>query len=108
MAVPLTKTSPEDGVSRPASRPRRVDLPEPEDPMMAANWPLGMAKSRPLRMSTMRAPLRIDLCRPRTAIMSAKRPLVAAWIWTSFWASIKRLSLGWGLRLVVRRVVRGL
>src|SRR5260370_37714007 len=35
----------------------------------AANLPRGIVKSRPLRISTVRAPLRIDLRRPFTRIM---------------------------------------
>jgi hypothetical protein len=34
-----TRTSPESGVSKPASTLSRVDLPQPEGPMMATNSP---------------------------------------------------------------------
>ena len=40
---PSTTTEPAVGRSSPASRCISVDLPEPEGPMMAANWPLGNA-----------------------------------------------------------------
>ncbi len=70
MAVPLRWTFPAVGVSRPARRPRSVDFHRCAlAPMMATNSPLSMLKSRPFRMSTVRAPLRMDLRRPSTAIM---------------------------------------
>jgi len=69
MAVPLSDTFPALGVSNPARRPRRVDLPLPDAPMIATNSPFAMVKSRPLRMSTVRGPLRMDLRSPSTTII---------------------------------------
>ena len=33
------KTSPEEGLSKPANKPSKVDLPEPEGPVMAKDSP---------------------------------------------------------------------
>ena len=81
MAVPLRCTLPALGVSSPASRPSSVDLPLPVAPMMATNWPLGIVKSSPFRMSTVRGPLRIDLRRPSTAIMGVLVSLHVVSLW---------------------------
>jgi hypothetical protein len=70
MTVPLRETVPEVGLSSPARRPRRVDLPEPEAPMMAANSPRAMEKSIPLRISTVVEPVRRLLRRSETTIIA--------------------------------------
>ncbi len=46
-----------------------MDLPLPLEPMMAANCPLGIERSTPLRISTTRAPLRIVRVSPSTWII---------------------------------------
>src|SRR5579875_1317536 len=58
MALPCHRTSPELGLSRPASRPRSVDLPEPDAPMIATNSPRSIVKSKPRRISTVVEPVR--------------------------------------------------
>src|SRR5579875_1834995 len=66
MALPCHRTSPELGLSRPASRPRSVDLPEPDAPMIATNSPRSIVKSRPRRISTVVDPVRKLLRNPST------------------------------------------
>src|SRR5436305_101559 len=49
---PATAISPSVGVSRPATRLRSVDLPQPEGPMTATNSPGSITKSTPRRART--------------------------------------------------------
>ena len=55
-AAPIL-TDPEVGVSRPARQCIKVDLPEPEGPMMAVKWPLSKLTSTPSRAWTAVSPL---------------------------------------------------
>ena len=50
------QTEPEVGRSRPASRCIRVDLPEPDGPITAVNWPDGTSSETPRRASTADSP----------------------------------------------------
>src|SRR6266702_4569266 len=88
MAIPLRCTLPALGVSSPARSPRSVDLPLPDAPMIAMNSPLETVKSRPLRISTVRAPLRIDFCSPSTTIIGCGLPgfSFTSWESPSAWA----------------------
>src|SRR5262245_39033071 len=56
MSLPATETVPELGVSRPASRCMRVDLPEPDGPMPAVNWPAGRSSDTPRSACTAESP----------------------------------------------------
>ena len=53
---PAMRTLPEVGVSRPAMQCRRVDLPEPEGPMMATNSPRPTARLAESRAMTWALP----------------------------------------------------
>ena len=55
-SCPAMKTLPEVGVSRPAMQCRRVDLPEPDGPMMAANSPSVMVRLTVSRATTWALP----------------------------------------------------
>ena len=66
MSSPSRITCPLVGESRPASIPSSVLLPLPEVPMMAANSPLAISRSIPLRISTRWVPVSMDLVRART------------------------------------------
>src|SRR5699024_2690728 len=55
-AVPPMMTSPESGVSRPASMFSSVDLPEPDGPMMAVKRPASMSRLRSFSGRTMASP----------------------------------------------------
>ena len=68
MSSPSRITCPLVGVSSPASSPSSVLLPLPDGPMMAANWPRGISRSMPLRISTRWVPVSMDLVRARTWI----------------------------------------
>src|SRR5215207_3593833 len=50
------RTVPEVGRSRPASRCISVDLPEPDGPITAVNWPEGTSSDTPRRASTADSP----------------------------------------------------
>ncbi len=67
MSTPFTSTWPLDGRSSPAMMPSKVDLPEPEGPMMATNSPWAMRRLMPLRMSMRSRPSGSHL---RTSIAS--------------------------------------
>ena len=56
ISSPPMETEPEVGRSRPARRCIRVDLPEPEGPMTAVNWPAGTSSETPRRASTADSP----------------------------------------------------
>ena len=56
MSSPPISTVPAEGVSRPASRCISVDLPEPDGPMTAVNWPAGTSSVTPRRASTADSP----------------------------------------------------
>src|SRR6185295_7872466 len=71
MSTPSITIVPEVGVSSPASKPSRVLLPLPEAPMIATNWPAGISRSTPRRMSTRWLPLSRDFVRPRAASRGA-------------------------------------
>src|SRR5690606_4072924 len=58
-------TVPEDGTSRPAISPSRVDLPDPELPMMATALPAATVKSIPSRIDSV--PPASDTCLPSPA-----------------------------------------
>src|SRR5215470_5658591 len=68
MSSPSRITCPLVGVSRPANRPRSVLFPLPDGPIMAANWPRGISRSMPLRISTRWVPVSMDLVSARTSI----------------------------------------
>ena len=51
------KTWPEVSVSRPARQCISVDLPEPDGPMMAVNWPPGMLDGHAVEGPTAVSPL---------------------------------------------------
>ena len=56
MSWPPMWTVPAVGVSSPASRCISVDLPEPEGPMTAVNWPAGTSIETPRSASTADSP----------------------------------------------------
>jgi hypothetical protein len=53
---PATWTLPDVGWSSPASRCISVDLPEPDGPMTAVNWPAGTSSDTPRSASTADSP----------------------------------------------------
>jgi hypothetical protein len=56
MSVPAISTVPSVGLSRPARMCMSVDLPEPDGPITAANWPGTMSSVTPRRASTAASP----------------------------------------------------
>jgi hypothetical protein len=56
ISSPPTCTVPELGRSSPASRCMSVDLPDPEGPITAANWPAGTSSDTPRSASTADSP----------------------------------------------------
>jgi acyl-CoA thioesterase-1 len=72
MSVPSSLTVPLDGVSRPASRPSKVDLPEPEAPTRASVSAGCTVKSTLCRMvsSPLASATRFD--RPATSIAGCR------------------------------------
>ena len=56
ISVPSITTLPDVGASSPARMFMRVDLPDPDGPMTAANWPLGKSTETPRRASTAASP----------------------------------------------------
>ena len=56
ISSPPTRTAPDVGRSRPASRCISVDLPEPDGPMTAVNWPAGTSSETPRSASTADSP----------------------------------------------------
>src|SRR5215472_8333610 len=52
MSTPSSRMLPLVALSSPASRPSRVLLPLPDGPMIATNWPRGIERSMPRRIST--------------------------------------------------------
>jgi hypothetical protein len=54
---PPISTRPEVGRSSPASTCISVDLPDPDGPMTAVNWPLGTSSETPRTASTADSPL---------------------------------------------------
>ena len=56
ISSPPIRTDPEVGRSSPASRCMSVDLPEPDGPMTAVNWPAGTSSETPRRASTAESP----------------------------------------------------
>ena len=64
---PVMRIWPAVGVSRPARQCRRVDLPEPEGPMMAANSPGRMARLTPSRATTRASPWPYAFVTPRAS-----------------------------------------
>ncbi|EHM28809.1 hypothetical protein SPW_2769 [Streptomyces sp. W007] len=75
ISVPPSRTDPADGRSSPAAHWRKVDLPEPDGPMIAVNVPRGRARSTPARACTAPAPR--PYCR-RTPRSSTAGPGAAA------------------------------
>ena len=53
---PFTRTLPLVGLSSPAIRLRRVDLPEPDGPMRAVKLPCSTSSVRPVNTSMRSAP----------------------------------------------------
>src|SRR3954468_5091031 len=79
MSVPSTTTTPLVGSSSRLQQRSRVDLPDPDGPMMKTSSPCATARSMPF--STSRVPK--DLCSPRTSRMAiALRALrgIRAWV----------------------------
>src|SRR5690606_29252257 len=64
-SCPARRTVPEDGTSRPAMSPSRVDLPDPELPVMATALPAATVKSIPSRIDSV--PPASDTCLPSPA-----------------------------------------
>ena len=56
MSTPPIFTRPFVGRSSPASRCMRVDLPEPDGPMTAVNWPVGTSSVTPRSARTADSP----------------------------------------------------
>src|SRR5215813_11807026 len=65
--APLTRTCPADGRSKPATMLRRVDLPQPEGPRMAANSLWAMLKSMSRSATTWRSRAANSLETPRSS-----------------------------------------
>ncbi len=57
ISVPSMVTLPDVGASRPARMFISVDLPEPDGPITAANWPFGKSTVTPRRASTAAPPV---------------------------------------------------
>ena len=55
-SVPAIATVPEVGLSRPAMMCMSVDLPDPDGPITAANWPGTISRVIPRRASTAASP----------------------------------------------------
>ncbi len=55
-SVPPTSTAPDDGVSSAAMQCISVDLPEPDGPMIAVNWPASRSRLTPARACTAESP----------------------------------------------------
>jgi hypothetical protein len=56
ISSPPTRTEPDVGRSRPASRCISVDLPDPDGPITAVNWPAGTSRETPRSASTADSP----------------------------------------------------
>ena len=56
ISVPSIDTVPVVGRSSPARMCMSVDLPDPDGPMTAANWPAGTSSETPFRASTAASP----------------------------------------------------
>ncbi len=56
MSLPSIRTSPLVGVSSPARQCIIVDLPEPDGPITAVNWPRGKEIETPARACTSASP----------------------------------------------------
>ncbi|MBW8896656.1 MAG: arylesterase [Massilia sp.] len=74
MSVPSSSTWPDDGVSRPASRPSRVDLPEPEAPTRASVSAGCTVKSTSCRIVSSPLASITRLESPRTSIAGLTAP----------------------------------
>src|SRR5688500_13324007 len=71
-SCPLMRTPPPVGVSRPASKPRRVDLPEPDTPTIATASPALIAKLMSLSMVNPVPPL-------GTVLPSVSTRMIVSW-----------------------------
>ena len=69
MSTPATSIRPAVGWSSPAMSPSRVDLPLPEGPAMARNWPAGTSRETSVSTFTSRPPLARRIESARTLIM---------------------------------------
>src|SRR2546423_2004168 len=56
ISSPSMRISPEVGASRPATRPSSVDLPLPDGPTTATNWPSGIVRSSSRKIVRRSAP----------------------------------------------------
>src|SRR5512143_153586 len=84
-STPSSCTLPALGVSRPASRPSSVDLPEPEAPRMATASPAMTARSISCRITSWLGPFGTTLDRPAALIIGA---LLG-------WVMLRRLLITW-------------
>src|ERR1022692_1241586 len=69
MSSPSSSSWPLVALSSPASSPSSVLLPLPDGPIMAANWPRGIARSMPRRISTRCVGVSMVRVRRMTSIM---------------------------------------
>ena len=67
MSTPATTIRPAVGWSSPAMRPSSVDLPLPDGPAMARNWPAGTSRETSVSTSTPRPPLARRMREPADA-----------------------------------------
>src|SRR6185436_7940952 len=94
--VPASSYSPAEGVSRQPMMCIRVDLPEPEGPMIASDSPASTSRSMPRSACTACAPASYTLVTPRSRMTGVPGGGGATAVKAAFFAAMAAL-----LRLVV-------
>src|SRR5438874_6360529 len=76
--MPSSQYSPVVGLSRQPTTFMKVDLPEPDGPMIATNSPSSISSETPRRAWTITSPIVYRLCRSTTLMIAELSPLVGA------------------------------
>src|SRR5690606_30632501 len=89
ISSPSTEIWPELGESRPAIRPRRVDLPLPEAPVSATNWPSGMSSETSERIVRSETP-------DRTVFVTFCKEIIRVWLPRVYAPGRRKVKLYYG------------